>query len=171
MKNLIIFLFSFFSLAVSAQTISGLYAGKIVNDSSKKNQNYELALSEYRGKITGYSYTTFVLHDTFYYSVKKIKAKKIDGQLVVEDDKMIVNNFPEAAAKHVHQVNYIQLTDEDTLRQAKGSWKTNQTKIYYSLHGNVDLRRDNDSGHSALIGHLKELRIISTEDTHISNDD
>ncbi|MFL5787512.1 MAG: hypothetical protein ACJ748_05635 [Flavisolibacter sp.] len=170
MKNLLFILLLIGSLSSTSQTVSGLYSGKLVNDSTKKMQSYELALSEYRGKITGYSYTTFVLHDTFYYSVKRIKAVKKDDLLIVEDDKMIVNNFPEAPAKHVHQVNYIQLTNEDTLRQAIGSWKTNQTKIYYSVHGNVNMRRDNDSSHSSLINHLKELRIISEEDRHISDD-
>ena len=44
--------------ALSAQVITGLYRGSLTNDSTKKDQRYELALSEYRGKITGYSYTS-----------------------------------------------------------------------------------------------------------------
>ena len=146
---------------VSAQVISGLYSGTLTNDSTKKEQRYELALTEYRGKITGYSYTTFVRNDSLFYGVKRVKAARKDGQLVVEDDKMIVNNFPESPAKGVHQTNYIQLTNEDTLRTANGTWKTNRTKIYYALSGGVEMKLDNDSTHSALIGQLKELNIIS----------
>jgi len=146
---------------LSAQVVSGLYSGTLTNDSTKKEQRYELALSEYRGKITGYSYTTFVRNDSLFYGVKSVKANRKNGQLVVEDDKMIVNNFPESPAKGVHQTNYIQLTNEDTLRTANGTWKTNRTKIYYALSGGVEMKPDNDSTHSALIGQLKELNIIS----------
>ncbi|MGN6402709.1 MAG: hypothetical protein ACTHMD_19785, partial [Flavisolibacter sp.] len=159
-----IFLVLFFiSLAnlLSAQVIRGLYSGRLTNDSTKKEQRYELALSEYRGKITGYSYTTFVRNDSLFYGVKRVKATRKDGQLVVEDDKMIVNNFPESPAKGVHQTNYIQLTNEDTLRTANGTWKTNRTKIYYALSGGVEMKLENDSTHSALIAQLKELNIIS----------
>ena len=159
-----IFLVLFFiALAnlLSAQVISGLYSGRLINDSTKKEQRYELALSEYRGKITGYSYTTFVRNDSLFYGVKRVKATRKDGQLVVEDDKMIVNNFPESPAKGVHQTNYIQLTNEDTLRTANGTWKTNRTKIYYALSGGVEMKLENDSTHSALIAQLKELNIIS----------
>jgi hypothetical protein len=149
---------TFFS---SAQVVSGLYTGTLVNDSTKKEQRYELALSEYRGKITGYSYTTFVVNDTFYYGVKRVKATRKGDVLVIEDDKMLVNNFPESPAKGVKQINTIRLNNEDTLRAANGTWQTTRTKIYYALHGGVQMRLDNDSTHSALIGQLKELNIIS----------
>ena len=163
MKKLILISGLIISLSAYAQTVSGIYLGKLVNDSSKKVQTYELALSEYRGKVTGYSYTTFVSNDTFYYGIKKIKATKNGNQLIVEDDKMIVNNYPEAPAKHVRQINYINLTNEDTLRTVIGKWETNRTKIYYSLHGAMDMKRDNDSSRSTLISHLKELNIIGND--------
>ncbi|HEV7620327.1 MAG TPA: hypothetical protein VGO09_01265 [Flavisolibacter sp.] len=169
MKIIILSVCLFFGCSLSAQVVSGLFTGKLVNDSTKKVQTYELALSEYRGKITGYSYTTFVRNDSFFYSIKRLKATKKDGQLIVEDVEMIVNNFPEPPAKHVHQINKIQLPNEDTMRQATGTWETNKTKIYYSIHGGVAMRRDNDSSRSALIGHLKELNIIRQEDRHIDN--
>ncbi|HYK56872.1 MAG TPA: hypothetical protein VEV15_10420, partial [Flavisolibacter sp.] len=163
MRIVFVFVFVFLISAqtLSAQVIGGLYSGTLVNDSTQKEQRYELALSEYRGKITGYSYTTFVRNDSLFYGVKRVKATRKNNQLVVEDDKMIANNFPESAAKGVHQTNFIQLTNEDTLRSANGSWQTNRTKIYYAIGGNVALQLNNDSSHSALIAHLKELNIIS----------
>ena len=163
MKNcLFLFLISF-SLSASVQIVSGIYLGKLQNDSNQKIQNYELALSEYRGKITGYAYTTFVSNDTFYYSIKRIRATRTEKELIVEDDKMIINNFPESPAKRVRQVNTIQLTNEDTLRQMKGGWHTTKTKVYYSLTGDMKLMRDADSSRSALIGHLRELNIIGND--------
>jgi hypothetical protein len=144
---------------LKAQVISGLYSGTLINDSSNKVQQYELALSEYRDKVTGYSYTTFIVNDTFYYSVKRIKGEKKGSELIVEDDKMLANNFPESPAKGVKQTNIIPLPAEDTMRTFNGKWKTNQTKIYYSLYGGVEASRNNDSSQSALINHLKELKL------------
>jgi len=162
----IFFLLSIFCYQFSdAQVVSGLYSGTLVNDSTKKIQQYEFALSEYRDKITGYSYTTFVVNDTFYYSIKRIKATKKNNQLIIEDDKMLANNFPESPAKNVKQTSTIILDSIDTLVNATGKWTTNQTKVYYSLHGLADTKRNNDSSRSALIGHLKELKIINANAT------
>jgi hypothetical protein len=163
MKNLVFAFALVISIKGQSQVVSGLYGGTLVNDSTHKVQNYEVALSQYRGKITGYSYTTFVVNDTFYYSVKSVKANLKGNELVIQDDKMIVNNFPEAAAKGVKQTNVIPIIvgePADTVRGFNGKWSTNQTKIYYSLHGGLEMKRDNDSSQSALIGHLRELKIL-----------
>lgn len=161
MKNILLLLLIFIGVKSVAQNVSGLYSGTLVNDSTKKVQNYELALSEYRDKITGYSYTTFIINDTFYYSVKRVKGEKKNGQLIVEDTKMLANNFPESPNKGVHQINTIPLTAQDTMTEIKGAWKTTQTKKYYALTGSVDMKRDNDSAQSQLIAHLTELKEIS----------
>lgn len=165
MKTLLFCLVLLLSFAVQAQYISGWYSGTLVNDSTKKLQQYELALSEYKGRITGYSYTTFIVNDTFYYSIKRVKGQKNKGQLIVEDTKMLVNNFPGSPAKGVHQINIIPLTETDTITALKGSWKTTQTKKYYSLSGAVDMKRENDSTHSQLMAHLTELKILQPDNT------
>ncbi len=161
MKKIFILLSIFSFLCTHAQFVSGLYSGTLVNDSTKKVQQYEFALSEYRDKITGYSYTTFVVNDTFFYSIKRIKATIKNNQLIIEDDKMLANNFPESPAKKVRQTSTIIINTTDTLVNASGKWTTNQTKEYYSLHGLTETKRNNDSSRSPLIGHLKELKIIN----------
>src|SRR5215218_7433230 len=105
MKHLLYLLFSFIAVKTSAQNISGIYRGTLTNDSLKMIQNYELALSEYKGKITGYSYITFVYHDTLYYGIKRIKATKENGELIVEDVEMLSNNYPVRPNKGVHVIN------------------------------------------------------------------
>jgi hypothetical protein len=123
-------------------------------------QHYQLALSEYKGKITGYSYITFVVNDTFYYGIRSIKAIKKDNQLIVEDDKMLANNFPESPAKRVKRTAVFPLNDkEDTVRSLQGSWHTNTTKIYYSVGGAAVTNRDNNTAQAPLFSHLKELGI------------
>src|SRR6478672_6156037 len=166
MKNLIILLTLFFFLTSHSQKISGIYMGTLYNDTTKMVQNYELALSEYRGKITGYSYVTFVSRDTFYYGIRKIKANIVNDELIVEDDQIILNNFPESPAKKVKRITTIPLNGQDSIVYLKGRWKTNKTKEYFSVPGSITLNRNGDSSRSALVGHLKELGIIPQEDTH-----
>ena len=165
MKGLIYIFLCFVAVKTSAQNISGLYSGTLINDSLKMVQNYELALSEYRGKITGYSYITFVSNDTFYYGIKRIKATRKNGELVVEDVDMLANNYPKRPDKGVHVINRIPLPPgEDTILDMNGRWETTGTKKFYSISGALNLRKDNDSTQSPLIAHLKELKVINYQD-------
>src|SRR6266498_218679 len=136
MKNLYLFVLSVaFPFLLLAQNIHGLWSGTLVNDSAHRTQNFELDLSEYRGKITGYTYTTFIDNDTFYYSIKRVRAERKDGNLVIEDVEMVGNNFPERAAKHVKQITIFPLLNDSTIDITNGTWSTNQTKKYYSISG------------------------------------
>jgi hypothetical protein len=165
MKNLILTFILILSFKAQSQVVSGLYAGTLYNDTTKMLQRYEVALSEYRGKITGYSYTTFIANDTFYYGIRNISVVKKEGQLIIEDGKMIVNNFPESPAKGVRRISTIPLNalETDTITTLSGRWHTTKTKEYYSVPGSVDMKRDNDSSQSALISHLRELKILGPE--------
>jgi len=160
MKNRLLLIFLFAPLFSLAQKISGFYSGTLYNDTTKMVQQYELALSEYRGKISGYSYVTFIVHDTFYYGIRKVKADIVGDSLVVQDDKMIINNFPQAPARRVGRIITIPLNGQDSITVLNGRWRTNQTRTYFSVPGRIDLSRSQDSAHSPLIAHLQELNLI-----------
>ncbi|HVG16305.1 MAG TPA: hypothetical protein VM935_15145 [Chitinophagaceae bacterium] len=160
MKFLVYALSMIFTLPSFAQDISGIYTGTLTNDSLKMTQNYQLALSEYKGKITGYSYITFVSNDTFYYGIKRIRATREKSELIVEDVEMLVNNYPQKPDKGVHVINTLQLPGEDSIVSLNGTWKTTKTKKFYSIGGPMSLKKDSDSAGSALISHLKELDIV-----------
>ncbi len=160
MKNRCSFLLVFvFPLFIHAQNIHGIWSGTLVNDSTHRIQNFELGLSEYRGKITGYTYTTFIDNDTFYYSIKRIKAERKDGKLVIVDDEMVGNNFPERAAKHVKQTTVFPLINDSTIDITNGRWSTNQTKKYYSIGGSAAVKEQEDEKKSDLLAHLQEANI------------
>jgi hypothetical protein len=165
MKNqLILALILLIYISSSAQKkVGGFYKGSLFNDSTKMTQQYELALAEYRGKIMGYSYVTFVVNDTFYYGIRKIKAKIVGDSMIVEDDKMIANNFPESPAKHVNRTVTIPFNGQDSLTSINGTWKTNKTKVYYAVPGSVEASKSNDSSGSALFAHLKELNLMPND--------
>lgn len=172
MKNqLFLVLILTISLFSSAQKkVGGFYKGTLFNDSTKMTQQYELALAEYRGKVMGYSYVTFVVNDTFYYGIRKIKAKIAGDSLVVEDDKMIANNFPESPAKHVNRTVVIPFNGQDSLTSINGRWTTNKTKIYYSVPGSVEASKSNDSSGSSLFAHLKELGLMPNESNYVATE-
>ena len=79
----------FFSpLFFYGQTLTGLWVGALHNDSSsvRKDQSFEIALTEYRGKVFGYSRSEFIVNDTLYYIVKRVKGS-IEGDVceVIDD--------------------------------------------------------------------------------------
>src|SRR5258705_11987491 len=65
-----------------AQSLTGLWTGILTNDSNsiRKDQSFEIALTEYRGKVYGYSRSEFTVNDTLYYIVKGVKGT-IDGDV------------------------------------------------------------------------------------------
>jgi hypothetical protein len=167
MKNLFLIFFIILSFSSSAQKVAGFYSGTLYNDSTKLVQNYELALSEYRGKITGYSYVTFVVKDTFYYGIRRVKANIVGDSLIIEDDKIILNNFPESPAKRVYRTVTIPLNGQDSLVSLTGRWKTNRTKLYYPIPGSVQATKAKDLSSSPLLAHLKDLNISLDENENI----
>src|SRR4051794_21837147 len=79
----------------SAQTLTGLWTGSLTNDSTtiRHDQSFEMALTEYKGKVYGYSHTTFMVHDSLFYIVKRVKGT-ISGDICeVKDDELISCNF------------------------------------------------------------------------------
>jgi hypothetical protein len=131
----------------------------MVNDTLHVTQNFELGLSEYRGKITGYTYQTYIINDTFYYSIKKVKAERKDGYLVIEDVERIGDNFPERAARKVRMTAKFPLINDSTIDFLKGHWNTNQTKVYYSVGGDIQLKEQEEDKESDLMAHLQEMNV------------
>ncbi|HET9826262.1 MAG TPA: hypothetical protein VFP87_13070, partial [Chitinophagaceae bacterium] len=160
MKNLYLFvLILAFPFSMLAQNLHGLWSGTMVNDTLRVTQNFEFALSEYRGKITGYTYQTYIIRDTFYYSVKRVKAERVGAFLQIEDVERIGDNFPDKAAKKVHMTINFPLINDTTIDFLKGHWSTNQTKVYYSVGGDMKLKEQEDEKQSDLLAHLQELNV------------
>ncbi len=133
-----------FSGKLHAQDITGLWKGRLYNDSTKMYYKYEIGISEEKGKLSGFSHTWFILNDTQYFGVKEVKIKRKDGKIIVEDDKLISNNYPVAPAKHVRQLNVLTLTIEDSKMNLAGPFTTNRTKDWAPLTGHIELQRKND---------------------------
>jgi hypothetical protein len=137
--------------------ITGLWKGTLYNDTTQQYNQYEVAISKEKGKLTGFSHTWFILDDKQYYGVKKVKIKEEDGKIIIEDDGLIANNYPVAPAKGVRQLNILELNATDSIMTLTGPFTTNSTKKYRPLTGTINLQRKNDYWQSALVPHLEEL--------------
>ena len=131
------------------------------NDSStiRKDNSYEIALTEYRGKVYGYSRSEFIVNDTLYFIVKRVKGV-IDGDICeVKDEEIVSYNFRGKLDKGIKLVNTFRLNKEDSSWHLDGKWKTNATKKYYAITGKTELKVEADFSKSKLFPHLEELRL------------
>lgn len=153
------FLFLLAPLFFYGQTLTGLWVGALHNDSSsvRKDQSFEIALTEYRGKVFGYSRSEFIVNDTLYYIVKRVKGT-IEGDICeVKDDEIIAYNFRGKLDKGIKVTSTFRRNQTDSTWQLDGSWKTNATKKFYSVTGKVNLAEEKDLTASKLFPHLEEL--------------
>ena len=165
MKNLNLFLLLFLIPCFGfAQSLNGVYTGVLTNDSTtiRKDQSFEMALTEYNGKVYGYAYSTFIIHDTLYYIIKRVKGK-INGDICeVEDDEVISHNFPHKPDKKVFVTYTLRRNASDSVWRLDGNWKTNLTKRYYAISGKVDAKEEKDLSKSKLYEHLGDLDLQKT---------
>jgi hypothetical protein len=166
--NKILFILFLFPLQLFAQTatekerdITGLWKGSLYNDTTKKNLPYEIAISEEKGKLVGYSYTQFDIDGKKEIGVKSVKIKRKDDQLTIEDVELISNNYSEPPPKKVRQLSVVNLVLNDTAMQLIGNWSTNRTKEYVQLTGSLQLQRSLDYKPLALFKKLEELKLAS----------
>lgn len=137
----LILLFFLLPLQLLAQDITGVWTGTLYNDTTKQFIKYELAISEYNGKLSGYSHTIFMIDSTENIGVKSIKIKKSEGGFLLEDDKLIYNNYTDPPAKGVKTSSELVLKENDSTLVLSGPWNTNQTKVYKKLTGNIFLQK------------------------------
>ena len=129
----LLFVIFLLPLQLFAQDITGVWTGTLYNDTTKQYIKYELAISEYNGKLSGYSHTIFVIDSVENIGVKSVKIKQDGDQVIVTDDKLEYNNYPEPPAKGVKKLIVMFFSQNDSAMILKGSWKTNRTKEYSCL--------------------------------------
>lgn len=156
-------LFFLTPLIFYGQTLTGLWIGTISNDSTtvRKDQSFEIALTEYKGKVYGYSRSEFIVDDVLFYVVKRVKGT-IEGDVCeVEDDEIIAFNFPTKLDKGVKVSSTFRKNHNNNLWQLEGTWKTNATKKFYAVTGKVGLEEEKDLTASKIFPHLEELKLAN----------
>ena len=157
-----LFLIFLLPLKLLAQDITGVWTGTLYNDTTKQYLRYELAISEYNGKLSGYSHTIFVIDSVENIGVKSIKIKKSGDDYLVEDDKLIYNNYTEPPAKGVKTYSELVLSETDSSMILSGPWKTNITKVYRSITGNILLKKKKKIEETLIIPKLENLGVAKS---------
>ena len=162
MKFLLIFLFLPFHLLAQINTplpknLPGVWTGYMYNDTTGLNNDFELAISENKGKLSGYTYTIFIIDGKKNIGVKAVKVKERKDLLLIEDDKLISNNYDAPPAKGVRTFIELHYSENDTSEILSGSWKTNVTRQYNSVTGSLFLQRKKKPEETAIISKLRQL--------------
>ena len=165
-KRFIILCFAlFFCTASFSQSapvdMTGLWTGLMFNDTTEMNYRYEIAISEKKGKLIGYSQTFFILDGIEYYGVKKLKIT-IDGDKVITQDlKLLENNYPIKPPKGVYVVNVLNFELKKDVMMLSGMFETNRTREYAPATGYVHVERKIDVKHSPLVKQLEKMGLMS----------
>ncbi|MBK7307160.1 MAG: hypothetical protein IPI88_09010 [Chitinophagaceae bacterium] len=165
-KRFIILCFAlFFCTASFSQSapvdMTGLWTGLMFNDTTEMNYRYEIAISEKKGKLIGYSQTFFILDGIEYYGVKKLKIT-IDGDKVITQDlKLLENNYPIKPPKGVYVVNVLNFEWKKDVMMLSGMFETNRTREYAPATGYVHIERKIDVKQSPLVKQLEKMGLMS----------
>lgn len=141
--------------------MTGLWTGLMFNDTTEMNYRYEIAISEKKGKLIGYSQTFFILDGIEYYGVKKLKIT-IDGDKVITQDlKLLENNYPIKPPKGVYVVNVLNFELKKDVMMLSGMFETNRTREYAPATGYVHVERKIDVKQSPLVKQLEKMGLMS----------
>jgi hypothetical protein len=154
---LVFFPFVFFA---QSQPLTGLWMGAMKNDSTtvRKDDAYEIVLTEYRGKVYGYTRNTFFVDENLFYIVKRVEGVITGNICEVKDKEVITHNFPRAPERKVRVTFIFRRNATDSTWSLDGDWKTNTTKKYYTISGKSELKTEKDLSKSKLFPHLEELK-------------
>lgn len=160
-NGLKILLVLFFPVSLHAQEtdITGLWKGFMYNDTTQMNLRYEIAISQEKGKLYGFSHQYFIIGDKEYHGVKKLKIKRDGDEVITEEVDLIVHNYPVPPNKGVRQQNILTFQIKGNAMVLSGPFRTNHTRNYHPLTGYVHVERNYDYKQSALVPHLQELNL------------
>ena len=113
-----------------SQDITGLWAGSLYNDSTKQSVYYEVAISESKGKYSGYSYTTFIVNGKEAIGVKLLKIIHQKDHFFFEDVDLVYNTYPVPPPKGVKQISSVSISETGGVKVLTGKFITTRTKQY-----------------------------------------
>jgi hypothetical protein len=126
------------------QDITGLWKGTMYNDSTQQSLDYEIVITKEKGKLTGFSHTSYVVNDKKYYGIKKINVRVAkDGKIVFQDAKLLENNYANQQNKNVIQLNVLDFANSGSDSFMDGIFVTNRSKEYQAITGRMSIKKVN----------------------------
>lgn len=153
-----VLLFLFFPAGLFAQDVTGIWTGFV--HTTGTSLPYELAISETKDKLTGYSLTVFTFDGIENVGIKSMKIKKKKGDILIEDDVLIYNNY-KIPGKRVVLISSLSLSTENSMLVLQGSFITRSIDRS-SFKGTIRLEKKDTSFPTKLIPKLDELNLVNT---------
>ncbi|MFN2457840.1 MAG: hypothetical protein ABR502_06555 [Chitinophagaceae bacterium] len=152
------FLLFFLPLQVVAQDLAGVWTGFL--HTSETHLPYELVISGSKDKINGYTLTIFIIEGVENVGVKSVKIKNKKGNILIEDDDLIYNNYT-TPPKRVKLYGTLELKMEDSVMILSGSFITRslESKPYA---GTIQLQKQKPSSETKLIAILDEMNLSNS---------
>jgi len=142
--------------------ITGMWYGQItIIDTQTVSLPYEIAVSEEKGKLIGYSRIVFHANGKDEAGVRSISIRREDNKFIMEDEGFIEHNFSVKPGKGVKKTMIVVLTTTDSEMILEGSWSTNRTRTYMANKGIVLLKRKIDFKKLELFKSLDTLNLVS----------
>jgi hypothetical protein len=144
------------------EDITGMWYGKItIIDTQTVSLPYEIAVSEEKGKLIGYSRIVFHANGKDEAGVQNISIRREGNKIIMEDEGFIEHNFSVNPTKRVKKTMIVVLTTTDSEMILEGSWSTNSTRTYRAYKGIVLLKRKIDFKKLELFKSLDTLNLVS----------
>jgi hypothetical protein len=142
--------------------ITGMWYGQItIIDTQTVSIPYEIAVSEEKGKLIGYSRIVFHANGKEEAGVRSISIRREGNKIIMEDEGFIEHNFSVNPSKGVKKTMIVVLTTTDSEMILEGSWSTNRTRTYKAYKGIVLLKRKIDFKKLELFKSLDTLNLVS----------
>ncbi len=141
--------------------ITGVWNGQLtLIDSETVNLPYEIAVSEEKGKLFGYSRIVFHANGKDEAGVQDFTIEKKGYQYIMVDEGFIEHGFSINPSRRVKKTLIVTLTVTDKEMILEGTWSTNRTRIYRPYKGVVLLKRKLDFKKSELFKSLDTLKLV-----------
>jgi len=140
------------------QAIAGVWKGNFYVDSTKKTFDYELSISNEKGKTSCYSRLAFEDEKGIKQTVYRDHSVAINGnEIIIKDEKQLTKASSVEQPKELLKTMTLTLTFTDSELQLSGNWVTNKTRRFYVATGTAELSKKREFTETALFKKLEEL--------------
>jgi hypothetical protein len=141
--------------------ITGLWMGylQVTDSSGLVKLPFEVAISEDKKKLTGYSRIVFTANGREELGIQNITIKQNGNKVEMEDEGFLEHSFSINPSKRVKKTVNVVVTVTDSLMIMDGEWSTNRTRNYIAMSGKIRLSRKVNFLTSALYQRLDTLKL------------
>ena len=149
-------------LQLFSQELTGIWVGNIRTTAS--DLPYELVISKNNEKLSGYSLMVFTFKGSENVGVKSIKLKNKNGNISIEDDELVYNNYT-TPPKRVKLTGVLLLEMKNSDTTLSGRFQTRsmdfraEDKNAYT--GTIELVKQNISAKTKLIRILEQINLLN----------